>query len=276
MIPKKIHYCWFGGGEMPAEYQEYIESWRKHCPDYEIIRWDESNYDITKNDYMREACENKKYGFVPDYARLDIIYNEGGIYLDTDIEIIKPLDELLELEAFCGEEKSSKYVALGLGFGAEKGNEIIRLMRDYYDDIHFIQNGKPNLLPSPEINTRPLYKLGFKYSDSIQQLEYKGSKLHIFPGKYFCPMDYETGEIDVKDETFSIHHYSGSWQSEESHKIRELSKKYSKKYGSTIGIKLAKLEYHAKNTGIKAVPVLFAQFIKNRITKICRIIKSKI
>ena len=94
MIPKKIHYCWFGGNPMPEKDKKCIESWKRYCPDYEIIRWDESNYDVSKNRYMKEAYEEKKWGFVPDYARLDIIYNEGGIYLDTDVELVKNLDDL--------------------------------------------------------------------------------------------------------------------------------------------------------------------------------------
>ena len=102
MIPKKIHYCWFGGNPLPELAIRCIESWKKYCPDYEIIRWDESNYDVTKNKYMYQAYENKRWGFVPDYARLDIIYNYGGIYLDTDVELLNSLDDLLDQKCFLG------------------------------------------------------------------------------------------------------------------------------------------------------------------------------
>ena len=147
MIPKIIHYCWFGGNPLPPSAEKCIESWKKFCPDYEIRRWDESNYDITKNQYMQEAYQCKKWGFVPDYARLDIIYDHGGIYLDTDVEIIKTFDELLDCVAFGGVEQESPYVALGLGFGAEKGNDIIRQLRDKYDELHFMEDGQMNLTP---------------------------------------------------------------------------------------------------------------------------------
>ena len=118
MIPKKIHYCWIGGNPLPELAIKCIESWKKYCPDYEIIEWNEKNYDFRKNQFMREAYDEKKWGFVPDYARLDIIYEHGGIYLDTDVEIIKPLDSLLKEQGFAGMEQPG-IVALGLGFGAE-------------------------------------------------------------------------------------------------------------------------------------------------------------
>ena len=102
MIPKIIHYCWFGGAELPEKDRKCIESWKKFCPDYQIIEWNENNYDVTKNTYMYQAYQAKKWGFVPDYARLDIIYQHGGIYLDTDVELVKNLDSLLENDAFMG------------------------------------------------------------------------------------------------------------------------------------------------------------------------------
>jgi len=116
IIPKKIHYCWFGGKEMPIDYQNYVKSWKKYCPDYEIIRWDESNYDIHKNKYVREAYEQKKWAFVSDYARVDILYHEGGIYFDTDVEVIASFDELLVWDLFCGFE-TGNYINCGLGVG---------------------------------------------------------------------------------------------------------------------------------------------------------------
>ena len=125
MIPKKIHYCWIGGNPLPELAIKCIESWKKYCPDYEIIEWNEKNYDFRKNQFMREAYDEKKWGFVPDYARLDIIYEHGGIYLDTDVEIIKPLDSLLKEQGFAGMEQPG-IVALGLGFGAEPKLPLIK------------------------------------------------------------------------------------------------------------------------------------------------------
>ena len=123
MIPKVIHYCWFGGNPIPEKDRRYIEGWKEKCPDYEIIEWNERNYDVSKNKYMAQAYEEKKWGFVSDYARLDLVYQYGGIYFDTDVELLKPLDNLLELEMFCGFE-STKYVNFGIGFGAEKENPV--------------------------------------------------------------------------------------------------------------------------------------------------------
>ena len=138
-IPKKIHYCWFGKNPMPDEFERNIESWKEMCPKYEIIKWDETNYDVSKNLYMKQAYEQKKWGFVSDYARLDIIENEGGIYLDTDVKVIKPLDDLLKCKSFMG-FIDNNMVALGLGFGAVKHNLLIKELRDYYNEKRFLRD----------------------------------------------------------------------------------------------------------------------------------------
>jgi hypothetical protein len=247
MIPKKIHYCWFGGDPIPDKFKRYIESWKKYCPDYEIKEWNELNYDVTKNRYMWEAYKKRKWGFVPDFARLDIIYSEGGVYLDVDVELIKPLDDLLVLHGFMGVEKSSKMVALGLGFGAERGNNIIKAMMEDYRYRRFIKdNGELDTVPSPAINTRILKKHGYKYSNEIQTV----GDITVFPSQYFCPMDYQSGEIKLTDKTIAIHHYAGTWQTEESHEIRQLSKKYARKFGGVFGIKIAKIIYYFKKGGL--------------------------
>ena len=124
MIPKVIHYCWFGGNELPELAMKCIDSWKKFCPDYEIKQWNEKNYDLDSSRYIKEAYKNKKWAFVSDYARLDIIYNNGGIYLDTDVELIGKLDEFLDEKCFLAAERE-EYVNTGLGFGAEKGNVVI-------------------------------------------------------------------------------------------------------------------------------------------------------
>ena len=153
MIPKIIHYCWVGRSPKPESVLYCIESWRKYCPDYTIIEWNEDNYDFTKNKYMKQAYEKRKWGFVPDYARLDIVYNYGGIYLDTDVEIISNIDHLLDNVAFMGFENTGDgkyFVNCGQGFGAVPNNEVIGLMRDNYDDLEFIKkDGTLNMLPSP-------------------------------------------------------------------------------------------------------------------------------
>lgn len=243
MIPKIIHYCWFGNNPLPPSAEKCIESWKKFCPDYEIKRWDESNYDITKNQYMYEAYQCKKWGFVPDYARLDIIYDHGGIYLDTDVEIIKPFDELLDCVAFGGVEQESPYVALGLGFGAEKGNDIIRQLRDKYDELHFMEDGQMNLTPAPKINTAVLANLGYKFQDGVHACR----EMTVFPSEYFCPQNFLTGEITITEKTYSIHHYDSSWYSEAERYAYQLKRKFSKvlprKAASVLATAVAKTKY---------------------------------
>ena len=119
MIPKKIHYCWFGGNPLPELAIKCLESWKKYCPDYEIIEWNETNFNLDSCEYVREAYQAKKWAFVSDYARLKVVYDNGGIYLDTDVELIKSLDRLLKNKSFFGTETTG-VVATGLGFGAEK------------------------------------------------------------------------------------------------------------------------------------------------------------
>ncbi|MCQ2517889.1 MAG: hypothetical protein MJ119_03925 [Lachnospiraceae bacterium] len=213
-IPRKIHYCWFGENPIPDKFLKNIESWKKFCPDYELVFWNESNYDYTKNQYMYEAYRSKKWGFVPDYARLDIIDRYGGIYLDTDVELVKPLDDLLTCDLFCGFE-SNDYVAFGLGFGAAPNNKIIQEMMEYYETIHFLnEDGTMNLIASPVHQTSVLLKHGLKCDGSLQTID----GCTVFPIEYFAPINpYGLGEIT--DKTISIHKYAGTWLNED--KIEE-------------------------------------------------------
>lgn len=216
MIPKIIHYCWFGNGEIPAKDKKCIESWKKFCPDYQIIQWNESNYDVTKNKYMFDAYQQKKWGFVPDYARLDIVYNHGGIYLDTDVELIRNLDSLLDNEGFVGFEQP-EYINLGLGFGAVKGNTTIGNILEHYKSLEFIkEDGSLNLTPSPYYNTEAIVKEGFAADGTLQTIE----NFTIYPKDYFCPRDYYSGKMNMTDNTYSIHWFNASWQSP--HKRRML------------------------------------------------------
>ena len=128
MIPKKIHYCWFGRGEKPKLARRCIASWKKFCPDYEIIEWNEDNFDINTNAYMQMCYEQKRYAFLTDYLRLLIIQEHGGVYFDTDVEVVKPLDDLLDSGAFFGFE-TDQYVNTGEGFGAEAGHPVVRQMQ---------------------------------------------------------------------------------------------------------------------------------------------------
>ena len=202
-IPKCIHYCWFGKNPIPEKNKIWMESWKKYCPDYEIIEWNEDNYDVNKNKFMKQAYTDKKWGFVPDYARLDIIYSYGGIYLDTDVELLKPLDDLLYQEAFCGID-DSKCISLGLGFGAEKNNRMIGELRGLYDDLEFNVN---KMVAAPTMQKQYFKNKGYKMNGDYQIID----NVVIYPEKVLSGKSNVTGAIKPTEHTYAIHHYDGSW-----------------------------------------------------------------
>lgn len=207
-IPRKIHYCWFGGKDIPEHLKRYIDSWSKFCPSYEIIRWDESNYDVSRNKYMKEAYECQKWGFVPDYARLDIIYNEGGIYLDTDVELLSSLDKLLKDQMFCGFQCNFQ-INFGCGFGAVKHHPLIKELRDYYDNYSFLlEDGEMNLKTCYEYQHPVLKRAGFKLVNRYQKRE----GIVVYPSEVLAP---SMGLIskNYTQKTMSIHHLEFSWAS---------------------------------------------------------------
>ena len=234
-IPKVIHYCWFGKGKMPPLAEKCIKSWKKYCPDYEIICWSEENFDITQNKYMREAYEAKKWAFVSDFARLKVIYDMGGVYLDTDVELLKPIDPLLENNGFMGFDEKG-IIATGLGFGAEAGNEIVGEFLKDYDDISFVlDDGSYDLTPCPDRNTVALKRLGM--DTEITDQVFMGVK--FLPREYLCPMDYYTGKKTITKKTYSIHHYSASWTSKVTKRTTRIKriigvKMYNKLYGKFL------------------------------------------
>ena len=270
MIPKIIHYCWFGGNPLPELAVKCIESWKKYCPDYEIKRWDESNFDLNCCDYVKEAYQAKKWAFVSDYVRFKVLYDEGGLYFDTDVELIKPIDDILACGPFMGVEigqpiderfqakidavmpdidadtymeensgageettsdcraaapeltcdqsgateeldriASGSSVAPGLGLAANPGLALYRKILDYYEKAHFImQDGSLNQITVVMYTTEYLKRYGLKQPVTSVQ---KVAGIYVYPADYFCPMDYETGEITLTENTRSIHHYMASW-----------------------------------------------------------------
>lgn len=225
-IPRIIHYCWFGDNELPENARKCIESWKKHCPDYEIRRWSEKDVNLTENVYTREAYEAGAWGFVPDYIRLWIIYNYGGIYLDTDVQMIRSFDPLLEQEAFAGME-TEEYVALGLGFGSVKENPLILEHMELYNNIHFLNpDGSLNKKPSPQYTT-PLFEAhGFTAGRrDIQKLDH----CTVYPPEFFCPKSFDTGMTKITPSTFSIHQFDASWYSPQEQAQKEKRWKEAKK-----------------------------------------------
>jgi len=207
MIPKTIHYCWFGRGQMPDLALRCIESWHKHMPDYQYKFWNEENFNIDCNDYVREAYAAKKYAFVSDYVRLFALYSEGGIYMDTDVEVIKAYDDLLSLDGFIGYE-GTKHHPLGTGtIASVAGGEWVREQLHAYDQIHFLQpDGTYDLTTNPVRITSLMRMNGFVQNGKEQ--DYKD--MHVFPVDYFCPRQ-TTGEYLLTDNTYCDHHFTGLW-----------------------------------------------------------------
>jgi len=205
MIPKKIHYCWFGRNPKPKLAEKCIASWKRFCPDYEIIEWNEDNFDINMNGYTRMCYEQKKYAFLSDYVRLVVVAKHGGVYFDTDVELIKSIDSLMENDAFyCFE--TSEYVASGLGFGSVAEGETIRAMLAEYD---FLLSGTEGTRGCPRLNTAALEKMGLKKNGSLQKI----ADAVVLSSDYMNPFDTATGVIHKTDNTVSVHWYSAAWLS---------------------------------------------------------------
>lgn len=205
MIPKKIHYCWFGGTPKPELALKCISSWKQYCPDYEIIEWNENNFDINMNAYTKMCYEQKKYAFLSDYIRLVVLYKYGGLYFDTDVEAIKPFDKLLNCEAFIGFETNT-FVNTGQGFGAEPKSSIVKQMMDEYKCVI---DGVHGIIGCPNLNTATLKKYGFSMTGEYQTI----NNVVLYPSDYFNPFDDTTGKLHKTNNTYSIHWYGKSWMS---------------------------------------------------------------
>ncbi|EJT6142693.1 glycosyl transferase [Clostridium perfringens] len=206
MIPKKIHYCWFGRGEKPKKALMCIESWKKYCPDYEIIEWNEDNFDVNSNQYVKEAYNSKKYAFVTDYVRLYAMYNYGGIYMDTDVEVVRPLDEFLVHDAFSGFELPD-CVPTGI-MASVKQFKLFEEFLDYYNDKKFInEDGSLDTKTNVQTITEIVNKYGLIKDGSFQIIQ----GFTLYPSEYFCPFDNATGKLNKTKNTATIHWFSKSW-----------------------------------------------------------------
>lgn len=244
-IPKIIHYCWFGGKPLPEKYQKYIESWKTYLPEYEIKEWNESNFNVDICQYTKEAYEAKKWAFVSDYARFKILYEYGGLYFDTDVEIIGSLEHIIEKGSFLAIEKIGGSsvntgmqqigVAAGLGMGAVPGLKVYKEILELYENSSFINSdGKYKLDTVVFYTSSVLKKYGFVESDVFQRV----AEVNIYPSSFFDPMDCETGELNISENTITIHHYACSWANG---KIK-WKKKLQKILGSKITILIIKLK----------------------------------
>ena len=244
MIPKVIHYCWFGRNPLPDLAIKCMDSWKKFFPDYEIKEWNESNFDVNCCAYVKEAYEAKKWAFVSDYARFWILYYYGGLYFDTDVEVIKPFDDIIKRGAFIGCEQTKKTapglgVNPGLGLGVNPGLSLFKEIIDKYHSVHFKkENGDLNTnITVVTYTTDIMLKHNWKPDGTIQEIE----GIHIYPPEYFCPMDYITGKINITPNTYSVHHYTASWHSKIDDKITNISRFCVNHFGITKGKKIARI-----------------------------------
>lgn len=258
MIPKIIHYCWFGGNPLPDLAMKCIDSWKKYFPDYEIKEWNETNFNLDCCDYVKEAYDCKKWAFVSDYARFWILYNYGGLYFDTDVEVIKSFDDILSSGGFMGQEvhiapdenitkktyskktlneinnlSSGIAVAPGLGIAVAPGLKLYKEILELYNTLHFIKNGEIDETTVCVYTTNILKKYG--YDEKKEEIQCVAG-ITVYPPEYLCPLNYKSGEIILTDNTHTIHWYGASWKSSFDIKMSEKRRVYINKYGQKKGI----------------------------------------
>lgn len=213
MIPKKIHYCWLSDDEMPEKLKKCIESWKKYLPDYELIKWDLNRFPLEKSIWVKQAFEAKKYAFAADYIRLYALVNEGGIYLDSDVEVIKSFNDLLDLPYFICKENSPEGIEAST-IGAELGCEWIKRCFDQYIGRSFKnEDGSLNTNVLPVILEKSICKYyDLKQVTMAKEIIRDKKRIFILPSDYFSPKSYITKRLKITDNTYSIHHFAGSWQ----------------------------------------------------------------
>ncbi len=230
MIPKIIHYCWFGRNPLPKSAKKCIASWKKYLPDYEIKEWNEDNFNIDMLPYTRDAYDAKKYAFVSDYARFWVLYKYGGVYFDTDVEAVKSMDDIIEKGAFMGwetaNENGTPKIAPGLGLATPAGHPLYKEILDKYQDLSFYKpDGSFNNYTMIPLVTDLLVGHGLKIDGTFQVI----SDTHIYPSDYFCPMNSITGIVTLTENTRTIHWYSMSWvdkKTQRNHKIAMMLRRF--------------------------------------------------
>lgn len=231
MIPKIIHYCWFGGKPKPDEVVKYIESWKVYCPDYEIREWNESNFDINVCSYVRDAYKEKKWAFITDYVRLYAMVNYGGIYMDTDVEVIKNLDAFLGEQAFSGFQTEDS-IPTGI-MACEKGFPLFQeLLSDYESRSFYNPDGSLNVKSNVRYITETCDKYGLVLNNKKQSI----NGFALYPFDYFCAKSWQTGKVTITDNTYTIHHFAGSWLTDQQRKDKELEYYCHKHFGPLADI----------------------------------------
>lgn len=265
MIPRIIHFCWFGGNEKPKDVISYIETWKNNCKNFEFIEWNENNFDINSNTYVKEAYSAKKWAFITDYVRLWAIYNFGGVYMDTDVEVLKPLDDFLLNPAFSGFE-SNNTIPTGIMAG-EKGNKWFQLQLSYYYDKHFImEDGTYDLTT----NVATITSITKKNYDIYLNNSYQDiGDIVFYPSEYFCPKNNTNGVLRITDNSYTIHHFNGSWATKNHKKFANTRRFLCRVFGIKLGKVLLIIPFivwQIKDNGLKG----FLNKIKNRIAFILK------
>jgi len=246
-MPKVIHYCWFGGGPLPQLAQACLASWRTQCPDYEIRRWDETNLDVQQCRFSREAIAAGAWAFVSDWARVRIVHDHGGIYLDTDVELVQPLDDLLHWQAFFGFQHDGT-VNTGLGFGAEQGHRVVAALLAGYETTSFVgTDGCPVKTPCPERDSVVFEQFGFRLDGSFQDQE----GVAVLPPEYLCPKSFESGRVTLTPLTHAIHHFHASWHSTAEAADVRRRRMYARLFGLSLGARIYRLDLRARNRADK-------------------------
>ena len=236
MIPRIIHYCWLSDDPVPDDLQEYMKTWKEKLPDYKFIKWDFSRFDKESSRWVSEAFDNKKYAFAADYIRLYAIYNMGGIYMDMDIEVLKSFDDLLDSKYMLAYERENSHGIEAGCFGAEKQAPFIKEVLDYYEGRDFVkEDGSFDMLPLPQIMAK-----------AISEKEYN---LDIMDWHTFTNKSYETGFENPIERSYAIHHFAGSWKTDEEKYWINLSRDLTNKYGifGNILFKIKKYIMHPNN-----------------------------
>lgn len=238
-IPKKIHYCWFGNGEKTLLIQKCIASWETYAPDYEIIEWNETNFDINQYIYSKQAYDIKKYAFVSDVARFHALYEQGGIYLDTDVELLKPLDKFLDNHIFMGYSRDGQ-VNTGLIMGSEAKQDLLRVILDYYKSHSFLlKNGRANTTTVCTIVSDILVQNGIELDGKTKN----NDKLSLYAADYFDPFDFEENKMYKSKNTHTIHYYSATWKSNKDMAVYRIGKVIKRIVGKRLYSHIAKWKH---------------------------------
>lgn len=243
LIPKIIHCCWFGSQEPSAQMNDCIESWKKYLPDYQIKIWNEHNLDFSECRYAQEAFKLQKWAFLSDYVRLRVLHEEGGIYFDTDVEVLKIFDDFLELPAFIGFESPEALCTAVIG--SEKGGRWVDRLINLYKSRRFVDDsGEIDYTTNVKFITEVcVSEFGLNLNGCRQNLD---DQVEVYPCETFSPIDFQTGIRSSIDKSYSIHHYMGSWLDKRDHRRIALQRRLARIFGARMGLLISRVVNHMR------------------------------